>query len=219
MTAEAIAHKWHWNNHETYLKNQRGRQLLKQTIYVAYVNQISIGHIETIIAKNLQDDDNEWNKLYVGKTWALCCYLYVIPEERGKGYGTRIVKQACNQAINNGVDLVSLIVAKDNYKARKFYNNVGFNRHLLQMREQGTLDMWEQEEIIDNLWIRIDLIFYFWRCLMKLKQRFLNLVRNLLLVNIKYIINIPRNNSYKKKRIFLLNKSTKIPKISPFYHT
>ncbi|MEB3339423.1 hypothetical protein [Okeania sp.] len=28
--------------------------------------------------------------------------------------------------------------------------------------------MWEQEEIIDNLWIRIDLIFYFWRCLLEL---------------------------------------------------
>ncbi|MEB3340912.1 hypothetical protein [Okeania sp.] len=45
------------------------------------------------------------------------------------------------------------------------------SRHLLQMREQGTLDMWEQEEIIDNLWIRIDLIFYFWRCLIEKNEK------------------------------------------------
>ncbi len=37
-----------------------------------------------------------------------------------------MVKQACNQAINDGANLVSLIVAKDNYRARKFYQNVGF---------------------------------------------------------------------------------------------
>ncbi|MEB3343032.1 hypothetical protein [Okeania sp.] len=36
-----------------------------------------------------------------------------------------------------------------------------------QKREQGTLDMGEQEERIDNLWIRIDLIFDFWRCLIE----------------------------------------------------
>ncbi|NES05107.1 MAG: hypothetical protein F6K22_21135 [Okeania sp. SIO2F4] len=34
------------------------------------------------------------------------------------------------------------------------------NRPLVEKKEQGTLN-WEQGEVIDNLWIRIDLIFYF----------------------------------------------------------
>ncbi|MCH2247708.1 MAG: GNAT family N-acetyltransferase [Crocosphaera sp.] len=126
ITAEAIAYKWDWNNQEIYLKNQKGRQLLKQRIYFAYVNQIPVGHVETTIVRNWQNDHNHWNQLYTGKTWALCCYLYVVPEQRAKGYGTNMVKQACNQAIDDGADLVSLIVAKDNYRARKFYQNVGF---------------------------------------------------------------------------------------------
>ncbi|NEP84255.1 MAG: hypothetical protein F6K39_42760 [Okeania sp. SIO3B3] len=37
--------------------------------------------------------------------------------------------------------------------------------HLLQKREQGTGNR-QQGRIIDNLWIRIDFLFDFWRCLL-----------------------------------------------------
>ena len=38
------------------------------------------------------------------------------------------------------------------------------NRHL-QKRGNREHRSWEQGRIIDNLWIRIDFIFDFWRCL------------------------------------------------------
>ncbi|MBL1210486.1 GNAT family N-acetyltransferase [Geminocystis sp. GBBB08] len=112
-----------------------GRPITAEAI--AYINQIPIGHIEIIIVRNLQDDHNQWNQLYQGKIWSLCCYLYVVPEQRAKGYGTQIVKQACDQAINDGADLVSLIVAKDNHRARKFYHNVGFTETHTTMIKSG----------------------------------------------------------------------------------
>lgn len=49
----------------------------------------------------------------------------ILPHQRGKGIGSRLIADACEKARNFGLPL-GLLVADDNPKARKLYESLGF---------------------------------------------------------------------------------------------
>ena len=53
--------------------------------------------------------------------------LATLPEARGKGVGTKLLKFAERLAINNGFDKLSLTVVQDNKKALSVYKKFGFS--------------------------------------------------------------------------------------------
>ena len=53
--------------------------------------------------------------------------LATLPEARGKGVGTKLLKFAEHLAINNGFDKLSLTVVQDNKKALSVYKKFGFS--------------------------------------------------------------------------------------------
>jgi len=51
--------------------------------------------------------------------------IYVVPELRHKGYGTRCLNQL-SQKLLDRVSLLCLVVNEENHKARDFYTKAGF---------------------------------------------------------------------------------------------
>jgi predicted GNAT family acetyltransferase len=54
--------------------------------------------------------------------------IYVHPEERGKGHGTRCISKLCSVLLANTKTL-SLTVNNQNKRAIKFYSKAGFQFH------------------------------------------------------------------------------------------
>ena len=54
--------------------------------------------------------------------------IYVHPEERGKGYGSRCLKKLCSQLLNTSQSL-SLTINEKNKRAIEFYQKFGFELH------------------------------------------------------------------------------------------
>ena len=51
--------------------------------------------------------------------------VFVIPEKRNKGYGTKIINMAIDSAKNKEVDCIELVVNDDNEIAKNVYYNCG----------------------------------------------------------------------------------------------
>lgn len=52
--------------------------------------------------------------------------LAILPECRGKGYGSMLIEDALKIAEENGADKVSLIAEKDSKELREYYGSFGF---------------------------------------------------------------------------------------------
>jgi ribosomal protein S18 acetylase RimI-like enzyme len=66
--------------------------------------------------------------LYDGRRGVLQS-VAVLPEERGKGYGTAIVREVVRALQELGTDRIRLFVVKENTRALTFYERLGFAVH------------------------------------------------------------------------------------------
>lgn len=137
ITAQAIERQWDYSWQKQYLQEHRSRELLWYGIFSAYLGSQAIGHIEVVILRNIDDEFPEINPRYVGQVWAMLLDLYVVCEQRRRGYGSQIVKSACDIAFKQGADVISLIVGEENRKARSFYRKIGFVDTGLFVMRQG----------------------------------------------------------------------------------
>lgn len=61
--------------------------------------------------------------------------VYVVPEARGQGVGTRLLKVAESELEGRGVDVVSLSVLADNDDARALYRDRGYRPQRISMEK------------------------------------------------------------------------------------
>ena len=59
-----------------------------------------------------------------GEIWGI--YLY--PEQWGKGFGRKLISWGIKELENRGCNKIVLWVLEENYKARGFYENIGFRQ-------------------------------------------------------------------------------------------
>ena len=137
ITPKAIEEQWDYSWQKQYLQEHWSRDLLWYGVFSAYLGSEPVGHIEVITLQNIDDAFSEINPLYVGCVWAMLLDLYVVRTHRNQGYGTQIVQLACDIAFEQGAEVVCLIVAEENHKAREFYQKVGFvDTGMFVMRER-----------------------------------------------------------------------------------
>ncbi len=61
------------------------------------------------------------------KDWGEIASFYTHPEERGRGYGGRLLDEAVCRLQRNGYENVFVFVLRENEKARRFYARHGFS--------------------------------------------------------------------------------------------
>lgn len=61
--------------------------------------------------------------------------LYVVPDRRGEGIGTRLLEVAEAELRDEGATVVALDVLADNEAARKFYRSNGYEPHRLTVEK------------------------------------------------------------------------------------
>jgi ribosomal protein S18 acetylase RimI-like enzyme len=54
--------------------------------------------------------------------------LYVIPSQRGQGYGRELISEAMRVARERGADYAFLVTSEDDRRARRLYEAAGFRR-------------------------------------------------------------------------------------------
>jgi ribosomal protein S18 acetylase RimI-like enzyme len=74
----------------------------------------------------LSGELREGSPAFEPKTWASVEDVYVVPEHRSLGVGRALFEECQRWARKKGADGVSLQVAADNARARKFYEELGF---------------------------------------------------------------------------------------------
>ncbi len=79
--------------------------------------------------------DTNWVSAFDEKDVGEIHELFVLPEYRGRGYGSRLLLKAMDYAKERGKDYVELWVGRTNYNARRFYQKFGF-------RESGSWGKW-----------------------------------------------------------------------------
>ena len=62
--------------------------------------------------------------------------LYVSPERRGQGIGSRLLSAAEAQLVDQGVDTITLDVMAGNERARSFYRDHGYSPQRIQMEKR-----------------------------------------------------------------------------------
>ena len=67
--------------------------------------------------------------------------IYVRPDRRGEGVGTRLLETAEAMLDEQGVDVVSLEVMADNDAARRFYDRNGYRPHRITMEKSVESDI------------------------------------------------------------------------------
>jgi ribosomal protein S18 acetylase RimI-like enzyme len=74
----------------------------------------------------LSGELREGSPAFEPKTWAAVEDVYVVPDHRSSGVGRALFEEYQKWAREKGTDGISLQVAADNTRARKFYEELGF---------------------------------------------------------------------------------------------
>ncbi len=70
--------------------------------------------------------DTNWVSIFERKKVGEIHEIFVLPEYRGKGIGTELMRLAIKYAQKKGRNVAELWVGRKNYRARKFYVKLGF---------------------------------------------------------------------------------------------
>lgn len=116
----------HYRNlfRRTFREQQMGRRLM----LIADANNFPIGHI--FIHLNNKD----------GKGRAYLYSFRVLEMFRGKGIGTRLIQEAEAIAFGRGCHWSTIAVAKDNPKAQRLYERLGYRIYAQDSGEWSYLD-------------------------------------------------------------------------------
>ncbi len=79
--------------------------------------------------------DTNWISIFERKKVGEIHEIFVLPEYRGRGIGTELMRLAIEYARKRGRNVAELWVGRKNYRARKFYERLGF-------REAGEWGKW-----------------------------------------------------------------------------
>lgn len=85
---------------------------------------VGAGNVRVMQAKNY----NQFQQ------YAFLGFMYVVPEQRGKGINRLIIRELVQWARQKGFSEVRLQVYADNQPAIAAYEKVGFKKHLTEMR-------------------------------------------------------------------------------------
>ncbi|WP_439554802.1 GNAT family N-acetyltransferase [Dyadobacter sp.] len=85
---------------------------------------VGAGHVRILPAKPYNQFDR----------YAFLGFMYVVPEQRGKGINRLIIKKLVEWARQKGLPEVRLQVYDANKSAVAAYEKVGFKKHLVEMR-------------------------------------------------------------------------------------
>ncbi|WP_206459141.1 GNAT family N-acetyltransferase [Anaerovorax sp. IOR16] len=110
---------------QTYLDN------LREDFWVsAFSDWISN---EILNVKVICDEEKMLGCIAYGKSrdekfedWGEIVSLYMLPQYYGKGYGTKLIKNALNDLEYMGFNKIYLWVLEENFKSKKFYEKNGF---------------------------------------------------------------------------------------------
>lgn len=72
--------------------------------------------------------------------------LYVVPEYRDQGVGSRLLSRAEDLLADRDVDVLSLEVMARNEDARRFYRRQGFERHRVELEKPVETDTHSKED-------------------------------------------------------------------------
>ena len=78
---------------------------------------------------------NEYNS-FKEDNFAYIYEIIILPEYRFKGYGTELISKAKEWAKLRNLTSIELNVLNNNYSARAFYENVGFEEYQIKMRKE-----------------------------------------------------------------------------------
>ncbi len=70
--------------------------------------------------------DANWISIFERRKVGEIHELFVLPEYRGRGIGSKLLAAAMDYARSRGRDLAELWVGRTNYRARRFYEKRGF---------------------------------------------------------------------------------------------
>jgi ribosomal protein S18 acetylase RimI-like enzyme len=85
-----------------------------------------VAEVDRKIVGFLSGELREGSPAFSPKTWATIEDVYVTPDHRSSGIGHALFEACQRWAREKGADGVSLQVAADNTRARKFYEELGF---------------------------------------------------------------------------------------------
>lgn len=72
--------------------------------------------------------------------------VYTVPEYRGRGYATELLKVAISKAKEMGADCIELTVRQDSPEVQEFYKSLGFeDRKQVAMRLSINKVQWNPE--------------------------------------------------------------------------
>jgi len=136
VSEEGVQNKW--SGMSEWCREERSRELLSQQVFTARQSGCAIGHIEVGVMKSIDVAHNPVNAYCGLEPFALLLYIYVLPQRRGLGVGTAMVREACECARHTVAKQVVLIVAETNTKARRFYSRVGFRETGVSVEKMGS---------------------------------------------------------------------------------
>jgi ribosomal protein S18 acetylase RimI-like enzyme len=124
-----------FGDNENYLKKIEKRLLeFPRGLVIVEDNGKAVGQIEL----QIKDVDN--------KCIGYVNLFYLIPDYRGKGYGTKLLEYAENFFHSNKIDEYQLRVSPSNVRAISFYNKNGFNT--LRTEEEDTVPRYRMQKFL-----------------------------------------------------------------------
>lgn len=93
---------------------------------------------DKIIGYALIEKRESPSKLYEAFKEDKFAYIYevvILPEYRSKGYGTSLIEMAEKWAKDRNLTSIELNALENNYSAKAFYENIGFEKYQVKLRK------------------------------------------------------------------------------------
>jgi len=111
------------------------------THYYDIKEMINASHVEIVVAEIRSERIGsgyariESAKPYLKhKKHAYLGFMYVVPEQRGKGVVQKIIEALKQWSVSQNITEMRLEVYQNNLAAIKAYEKIGFTKHMIQMR-------------------------------------------------------------------------------------
>jgi ribosomal protein S18 acetylase RimI-like enzyme len=111
------------------------------TNYYDIKEMINASHVEIVVAESGSEIIGsgyariENSKPYLKhKKHAYLGFMYVVPEQRGKGVVQKIIEALKRWSVSQNITEMRLEVYQNNFAAIKAYEKIGFTKHMIQMR-------------------------------------------------------------------------------------
>ena len=123
------------DNHEV-VRDAIVRRLVAGELLVARADESIVGFVTFGLETGVYAQDT---------TRGVVQNIYVVPESRGEGVGSTLLRSAEESLFESGADAISLEVMADNDDARRFYQRHGYRPHRVEMEKRPENDTLTKE--------------------------------------------------------------------------